>query len=219
MTARALVLVALLATGCSEEQGRFPIVVVTQTDDGKPLPGLPVTVGRAAAGKTDAEGKLRVRVPGKEGARIPITVATPQGYRAAAANGAVVLRRLADIEGAGGHELPVEHVVRFTPLTRAYAVLVRAGVPGLPVEIFGSKKALTNDKGVAMFLYEGAPGDEIAVKLVTDARPELRPQNPTQSFVLAPASEAYLVKEHFAVLSPKKAPKHHAPAPIVPKRL
>jgi hypothetical protein len=217
--ALAIVVAAVACSGCAEEESRFPVVVSTVTDDGKPLPGLAVTVGRAAAGKTDAEGRLRVRVRGKEGARVAIAVELPKGYRAAAPDGAVVLRRLTNIEGSGSRPLPVEHVVRFTPLTRAYAVMVRAGVPGLPVEIFGSQKALTNDKGVALFLYEGAPGDELAVKLVTDGRPELRPQNPTQSFLLAPRSEAYLFKEHFTVVPTKKEHKHHAPPPIVPKRL
>jgi len=101
--ARWLALVALVgAVGCAEEEGRFPVVVTTETDDGQPLADLPVTVGKTAAGRTDATGKLKMRVVGKEGARIAITVATPKGYRpASAANGGVILRRLGDIEGGG----------------------------------------------------------------------------------------------------------------------
>ena len=127
-----------------------------------------------------------------------------------------MLRRLGDIEGGGGHPLPIEHVVKFAPLQRQYAVLVRAGIAGLPVETFGTQQAVTNDKGVAMFLYEGTPGDELQVKLVTDARPDLMPRNPTQSFLLATRSEAYLVKEHFTAL--KKA-VHKKTGPRGPKRL
>jgi hypothetical protein len=95
-------------------------------------------------------------------------------------------------------------------------VLVRAGVPGIPVETFGTQKAVTNGKGVAMFLYEGTPGDELQVKLVTDGRPDLMPRNPTQSFLLATRSEAYLVKEHFTAI--KKA-VHHKAKPTGPRRL
>jgi len=209
--ARWLVLVALVgAVGCAEEEGRFPVVVTTETDDGQPLPDLPVTVGKTPAGRTDATGKLKMRVVGKEGARIAISVATPKGYRAASTANAVVLRRLGDIEGGGGRALPIEHVVKFAPLQRQYAVLVRAGIPGIPVETFGTKQAVTNDKGVAMFLYEGTPGDELQVKLVTDGRPDLLPRNPTQSFLLATRSEAYLVKERFSeikkVVRKKKGP-------------
>jgi hypothetical protein len=210
-----LVIVALLA-GCAEEEGRYPVVVTTQTDDGQPLADLPVTVGKTPAGKTDATGKLKMRVVGKEGARVVVSVATPKGYRAVSTSNAVVLRRLVDIEGGSGRPLPIEHTVKFAPLQRQYAVLVRTGVAGIPVETFGTQQAVTNDKGVASFLYEGTPGDELQVKLITDGHPDLRPQNPSQSFLLAPRSEAYLVKEHFTAV--KKAVKHK-PHNVGPKRL
>ncbi|HWE31356.1 MAG TPA: hypothetical protein VHB97_25300 [Polyangia bacterium] len=210
------VALALAAAGCANEESRFPVVVTTETDDGQPLPDLPVTVGKTPAGRTDANGKLKMRVVGKEGGRIAVTVATPKGYRAASTATAVVLRRLGDIEGGGGRPLPIEHVVKFAPLQRQYAVLVRAGIPGIPVETFGTKQAVTNDKGVAIFLYEGTPGDELQVKLVTDARPDLMPRNPTQSFLLATRSEAYLVKERFTAA--KKA-VHKKSKPSGPKRL
>ncbi len=202
--------------GCAEEEGRFPVVVSTETDDGQPLPDLPVTVGRTPAGRTDASGKLKMRVVGKEGARVTISVETPKGYRAASTSNAVVLRRLGGIDGTSGHPLPIEHVVKFAPLQRQYAVLVRTGIPGIPVETFGTQQAVTNGKGVAMFLYEGTPGDELQVKLVTDGRPDLLPRNPTQSFLLATRSEAYLVKEHFTAIK-KVVHKKHVPSG--PRRL
>jgi hypothetical protein len=219
VSARILIgLVAALAVaGCVEEDSRFPVVVSVTTDDGKPLAGLAVTVGNVAAGKTGSDGKLSLHVVGKEGARVPVAVATPAGYRPATPASAVVLRRLNDIDNGGRRQLPVEHALQFAPLQRRYAVLVRAGVAGLPVAVFGSQKAVTNDKGVALFLYEGTPGDELQVKLITDGRPELRPQNPMQSFVLAPRSEAYLVKEHFA--APVKKEHHHRPVHVGPTRL
>jgi hypothetical protein len=215
-TLAAALLLSALAAGCAEEEGKFPVVVTTETDDGQPLPDLPVTIGKTPAGKTDATGKLKMRVVGKEGARVAVTVATPKGYRPASTSSAVVLRRLGDIEGGGGRPLPIEHVVKFAPLQRQYAVLVRAGMAGIPVETFGTQQAVTNDKGVAMFLYEGTPGDELQVKLVTDGHPDLLPRNPTQSFLLATRSEAYLVKEHFSTI--KKA-VHKKTTHTGPKRL
>ena len=211
-----LVVALVLVGGCTEEEGRFPVIVSTETDDGQPLPDLPVTVGKTPAGRTDANGKLKMRVVGKEGARVTVSVETPKGYRAASTSDAVVLRRLGGIDGTSGHPLPIEHVVKFSPLQRQYAVLVRAGIPGIPVETFGTQQAVTNGKGVAMFLYEGTPGDELQVKLVTDGRPDLLPRNPTQSFLLATRSEAYLVKERFTAI--KKA-VHKKAKPTGPKRL
>jgi hypothetical protein len=216
----ALVAVALslgltLVISCNPEASRFPVVITTLTDDGKPLADLPITLGNIAAGKTDAQGHLKVRVGGKEGKRIAVTVGVPKGYRLVAPEAQLVLRHLNDLEN-GGRPLPVEHTIRLAPLQRQYAVLVRVGVGGLAVEAFGTRRAITNDQGVALFLYDGAPGDELQVKVDTSAHPELRPQNPTASFLLAQRSDAYVLKEHFTTL---KAPPVHKKRPLVPKRL
>lgn len=211
----ALAAALIGGAGCTDDNGKFPVIISTLTDDGQPLPDLPVTVGRRPAGHTDADGKLRIRIVGREGAKIAIRVATPKGYRAVGGSDGVVLRRLVDVEG-GGRPLPIEYAVKFAPLQRQYAVMVRAGVPGLTVEAFGTKQAVTNDKGVAIFLYDGTPGDELQVKLNTDARPDLRPQNPVESFVLAARSEAYLVKEHFVVAHKEH---RHKPTHVGPRRL
>jgi hypothetical protein len=209
----AAVAVIGLVAGCAEEEGRFPVVVNVISDDGAPLPGITVAVGKTPAGKTGPDGKLKMRVVGKEGSRVAISVATPKGYRVASTANAVILRRLADIDGTGGRTLPIEHVVKFAPLQRQYAVLIRTDQPNLTVETFGTRQAVTNARGVAMFLYDGTPGDELQVKLVTEGRTDLRPQNPTQSFLLAARSEAYLVKEHFTVAkkAAKKRPGHTGP--------
>jgi hypothetical protein len=212
-----LVVAAALMGGCNEEAGKFPVVISAVTDDGKPMPDLPVTIGRSPAGKTGADGKLQMRVVGKEGQKLAVGVQVPKGYRLATPDSTLVLRRLADIEAGGGRTLPIEHVVKLSPLEREYAVLVRVGVAGLPILTFGTQQAVTNDKGVAMFLYRGAPGDELQVKIDTSAKPELRPQNPQSNFLLVAKAEAYVVKEKFATF---KAPvKHHKPVHVGPKRL
>jgi hypothetical protein len=210
---RALLLLTLLA-GCAEDKTRFPVVISAVSDDGTPIPDLPITIGRIPAGVTDGEGKLRARVSGREGQKILVETTPPEGYKLASTSMMLVLRRMADIESGGGKLL--EFTVKLAPLQRKYAVLVRAGVAGLPVETFGTQQAVTNSKGVAMFLYTGAPGDELQVKISTASRPDLRPQNPQSSFLLAQKSEAYVVKEQFSAVKPpaKKKPKH-----VGPKRL
>jgi hypothetical protein len=216
MRAVALLLLAVAAAGCAEEPDKFPVVVTVVSDDDKPFVGVPVRFGQSLAGNTDVDGKLRVRVNGKEGQKVVVSIDVPKGYRMAKES-AFVLRHLVDLESGGKRPLPIEHTIRLSPLEREYAILVRAGVPGLSVETFGQQKAVTNDKGVAMFLYKGTPGDELQVKISTAGRPELRPQNPTASFLLAQKPEAYVVKEHFSVHKPP-APKRK-PKPTGPKRL
>jgi hypothetical protein len=211
---------ALALCACSESEGRFPVVVSTVSDDG-PIAGVTVTLGKAVAGKTGADGKLSVNVRGKEGTKVTVSTDVPKGYKLAPGGAtALVLRRLTEVEGSDGkaHLLPVEHLVKFVPLVRQYAVLVRVGVPGLDVETFGTRQAVTNSRGVAMFLYQGAPGDELQVKVDTSSHPELRPQNPTANFLLGPRSEAYVVKEKFGTFK-KAAPKAHKPTHVGPVRL
>ena len=210
-------LLLLLLAGCTESEGHFPVVISTTTDDGRPFPDVIITLGKAIAGKTGADGKLSVTVRGKEGNKVLVAAQVPRGYKLSSTANAIVLRRLTDVSDNKGRLLPVEHVVKFAPLVRQYAVLVRVGIPGLDVETFGTRQAVTNGKGVAMFLYQGAPGDELSVKVNTQTHPELRPQNPTASFLLGQRSEAYVVKEKFSTY---KAPvKHHKPVHVGPKRL
>ena len=212
----ALVAALLLSNACNPESSRFPVVITTLTDDGKPLAELAITLGNVGAGKTDADGHLKIRVGGKEGKRIPVTVAVPKGYRLITPEAPLVLRHLADLEG-GGRPLPVAYTIKLAPLQRQYAVMVRVGVGGLPVQAFGHPRATTNAEGVALFLYDGAPGDELQIKVDTSAHPELRPQNPSASFLLAQRSEAYVLKEHFTTVKPPPAP--HKKRPTGPKRL
>ncbi|HZS40539.1 MAG TPA: hypothetical protein VFF06_27090 [Polyangia bacterium] len=214
LTAFAL---AFALAGCDTGPAKFPVVITAMTDDGKPFPNLPVTLGRAAAGSTDADGHLRVHVTGSEGMKVAVSVAAPKGFKVVSLSDSLVLRRLTDIEGGSEKLLPVEHTVKLAPLERQYAVLVRAGVAGLPIETFGTRQAVTNSKGVAMFTYRGAPGDELQVKINTDGHPELRPQNPPTSFLLASRSEAYVFKVHFGVQ--KATVKKHKPVHIGPRRL
>jgi hypothetical protein len=218
---RALLVAAVLvgAAACAEEPDKFPVVVTVISDDDKPFAAVPVKFGPNLAGMTDADGKLRVRVNGREGQKVTVSIDVPKGYRtqANAKESAFVLRHLVDLDSGGKRPLPIEHTIRLSPLEREYAILIRAGVPGLSVETFGQQKAVTNEKGVAMFLYKGTPGDELQVKLSTAGRPDLRPQNPTASFLLAQKPEAYVVKEHFTVH--KAAPPKKRPKPVGPKRL
>jgi hypothetical protein len=209
----------MLLCGCSEEQNRFPVVITTLTDEGKPFPSVPVTVGKALAGQTDAQGHLQMRVVGKEGAKFPVTVTVPQGFKLEAPAGPLVLRRLTDIEGGGGRILPIEYTLKLAPTQRQYAVLVRVGVAGLPVSTFGTQQGPTNSKGVAMFLYQGAPGDELQVRVSTADHPDLKPQNPMASFVLGQKNEAYVMRQNFTTSKPPAAKKKVKPVHAGPKRL
>ncbi len=217
----ALALVVLIgAAGCEVTNPSFPVIIRTVTDDGKPMANVPVTISKTP-GTTDAEGKWAVRLSGQEGSEIPITVEPPKGYRIvttrAVPQKGVVLRKVVGIDGK---LVPVEHTIKLAPLERTYAVLVKTGFAGLPVETFGNKQVMTGDKGTASFLYHGTPGDELQVRISTADHPELRPTNPTQTFKLGEQPEAYVFQTKFAMPKPVSAPKvHKKPVKLGPKRL
>jgi hypothetical protein len=214
---QALLAVALaIGGGCSEER-RYTLVVQVTTDDGKPLAGVPVKLGDGTRGTTDDLGQLRRRVAGEEGSRFAVSVEAPAGYAVAggARSGGVVLRHLVDADN-GAKSLPVEYRVKLAPTTRTYAVLVRAGVPNLPVLAFGAEKATTNRSGVAMFLYQGTPGEQLTVKIDTSSAPRLQPQNPTTTFQLGNKMQAFVIKERFTAAPERRGPRVRR---VGPKRL
>jgi hypothetical protein len=199
---RLLTLAIALQLAACQKPKAFPVVVSALTDDGQPLRGVPITIGQSFVGMTDDTGQLRTRLEGQEGAHVAVEAEVPSGYKRVPSNQALVLRRMTRSEGGMKHMLPVEFTLRFAPLKRRYLVLVHSDVASVPVEAFGIERAVTNSRGMAMFVYEGTPGNELKVRLGTGERPELRPQNPQFSFVLGRKSEAYVVRQVFAVQKP-----------------
>ena len=51
-------------------------------------------------------------------------------------------------------------------------------------------------RGVAMFVHEGVPGDELRVGLNTSGS-NLRPANPNTTFLLSPKPDIYVFKSYF----------------------
>ena len=208
------------AAACEATNPSFPVIVRTLADDGKPMAAVQIKIANTI-GATDAEGKWAVRLSGLEGSEVPISAEPPRGYRIvsihAAAQKGVVLRK---VVGVDGKLVPVEHTIKMAPLERTYAVLVKTGFAGLPVETFGHKQVLTGESGTASFLYHGTPGDELQVRISTADHPLLRPTNPTQTFVLGQQSDAYVVQTKFAMPKPVAAPKvNRKPIKLGPKRL
>jgi hypothetical protein len=218
-----LVAALALAGGCAAPPPRpFAVEVRALTDEDEPLRGIPVAVNGSVAGTTDGAGRLRLSRSEVEGTRLAVQLETPRGYRPAIDPPPLVLRRMSRVIDGVARELPVEHLMRFAPLQREYAVLVDVGTAGLPVEAFGARRAVTNARGVASFLYKGSPGDELAVQVSSDGHDELKPKVVSANFVLASRSEAYLVEGRFEPKPPPPPPRRvpqKRVRPVVPRRL
>lgn len=202
---------ALMHAGCVTAPPKpFTVEVRALTDEDQPLDGVLVALDGKTVGTTDENGRLRLLRHEQEGTSLSVAVAVPRGYRLVDEMAPLVLRRLSRVSDGVAHELPIESVVRLSPLQRQYAVLVDVGVPDLAVEAFGARRAVTNSHGVASFLYTGSPGDELAVQVTSDGHDELNPKVVNASFVLGSHSEAYLVQGSFEPRPPAPPPARHA---------
>jgi len=206
---RAMLL--LLLMGCrAEPPERFWVSVSAITDEGDALGGLAVKVDGISAARTDANGSALLEVPGPRGRRVRVSVETPQGHRALSDGRLLVLERL---KRTGGGDEPLQLQARFAPRTRKAVVIVDVGRPGLPVQIFGQERALTDANGIAMVLTSGAPEDHVEVR-VSNGGTRLSPPQITKTFTFPDRPEAFVLAGTFAD-PPKPRPK---PLPR-PKRL
>ncbi len=207
-----------LAGGCAKPQPMFNVVINAIDDTGKALSDVPLEID-GKAHKSDLEGRVRLTVRGDEGTKLSIRVTPPKGWKLTSPFDGVVLRYMIDLAGHRDRTLPIESTVHLEPIVRRYAVLVDAGVAGLPVETFGQQRAMTNSRGVAVFLYDGVPGDELRVSLNTTGS-SFKPQNPSTTFMLSPRPDVYVFKEHFDTPPPPKAaPSKHRPKLIKIQKL
>lgn len=208
---RPLVLALVLAAiGCARPKPLFNVVINVIDDTGKSLSGVPMEIdGRPH--KSDLDGRVRLTVNGDEGTKLAVKVTPQKGWKMTSPFDGVVLRYMIDLAGHRDRTLPIESTVHLEPIVRKYAVLVDAGVAGLPVETFGQQRAMTNSRGIAVFLYDGVPGDELRVSLNTTGS-TFKPQNPSTTFMLSPHPDVYVFKEHFDTPPAPKpvAAKHHS---------
>jgi len=170
--ALAAMLLALGLAGCAQPQPMFNVVLTFVDDVGKPMANVPLQISGKAR-QSDPDGRVRLTVRGDEGTKLAANVSPPKGWKLTTPFDGVVLRYMIDLAGHRDRTLPIESTVKLEPIVRHYAVLVDAGVAGLPVEVFGQPRTVTNNRGVAAFLYDGVPGDELRVSLNTDGSPLL----------------------------------------------
>ena len=137
---------ALAVAGCVPPQPMFNVVLSFVDDIGKPMPGVPLEIAGKAR-QSDPDGRVRLTVRGDEGTKLSAKVMAPKGWKLSAPFDGVVLRYMIDLAGHRDRTLPIESTVKLEPVVRRYAVLVDAGVAGLPVEVFGQQRTITNSRG------------------------------------------------------------------------
>ena len=204
----ALALVVCALAGCAaDEVERFDVRVTVASDEGQLLEAVPVRVDDVPVGQTDANGQLLVALPGPEGRRVTVAVQAPPGFRGGLATRSLVLDRL--LRRADGTRAPLEVATEFAPLQRSYVLLVDVGQPGLPVQIFGEDKAITNSEGAAVLTVAGVPGDDLQVRVTRGGRADLRPDFVAHSFTLPDHAGVCVVDGRFTQLRRPPPRAHH----------
>jgi hypothetical protein len=199
-----LVALACAAAACSEvgdasPTQAFDLIVEVLADSGEAVAGAQVRYEGRTVGKSDARGRVGLRVYGFEGQQVALAWGCPQGYLRPAGPLNVTLRRL-----SSPRRLP-SFRVRCVPAVRQVVVAVRAiGGAYLPLRYLGQQLARTDRSGAAHALLRAAAGERIELQLDTGAEPELRPQSPSVVFEVPNQDFVFLFTQTFDRPAPSR---------------
>jgi hypothetical protein len=203
---------AAFALGCAldPQPEPFPLALRIVSDPGEGLAGAAVAYGQEAPQLSDEQGRVKVRVHGRQGDTASFVVRCPDGYRSPSGAVGIALRRFAD------PSVVPEHEVACPPLSHTLVVAVRApGGAELPVLADGMELTRTDAQGVAHVSWDLPVGTSLELTLDTSARPELLPQSPRQRFSDLSGDEVALFERHFE-RRPFKPPGRRLPIQIYP---
>jgi hypothetical protein len=148
-------------------------------------------------GKTDAAGRVGLKLTGKEGGTVSLKVKCPATFKSPEKPIVVGLRLMS--AGSPAPKFEAECV----PLVRTVVVGLRAE-NGANLNIIRLNQVVgrTDELGVAHLSMQVSPGEQVALTLNTGSNSFLRPQNPTLSFVAADRDEMLLLEQKFTLLKP-----------------
>ena len=191
----------------------FAVVLAVHAEREAPVSGARVLAGKKLLGTTDAGGLSRLRLEGRDGQTVPLTIECPPGFSSPEATVAVALRELA----AGSR--PPRFEAYCTATTHSVLVGIRAEHgANLPILQLERRVGATDAAGMAHVLLSNVTPDQpIALTLDTSQQPSLRPQNPVLTFLPAARDELVLLEQQFSRLEPKRKAK--TPRPLGPQRL
>ncbi len=172
------------------------------SDPDKPLAGAGVWQRGRLLATSDPHGIASFALDGRDGDSFDLSVVCPTGYESPVRPVAVAMRRLASTD-----KIP-EYDVACPPTTRAVVVAVN-GSKGrrLPILQLGQEIARTDGSGVATLLLRSGAQEQIDLTLDTSdpESADLRPQNPTATFLVRDRDEVFVFDPHFTVAKKRNA--------------
>jgi hypothetical protein len=196
MRARAAVgwMALLGCNGDGERGSTFEMLVMVESDPGRPLAGAVISVSGKAEGTTAQDGRARLAFRGQEGEARELWIRCPDGFQSPPRPLVASLRRLSDPA-----KLP-QYDAACPPLERLVVVAVRAeNGPNLPVLYLGNEVGRTDAAGAAHVMLKMKPGTSFELVLSTAERGNeaLRPQNPRLPFTVRAQDDLFVFEQHF----------------------
>jgi hypothetical protein len=179
------------------EDDAFPVMVMVRGDARQPLSKAKILSGTRMLGSTDDSGSALLKLKGTEGDSVSLSVKCPDGFASPEKPVVVGLRRLA--AGSPAPKFETECV----PLLRTIVAGLRTeNGPNLPIMRLNQVVGHTDAQGVAHIVLEVSPKQPITLTIDTSGNPNLRPHNPTLTFVPGERDEMVLLEQKFTVVRP-----------------
>jgi hypothetical protein len=205
--------------GCPKEEAPaalavdapFQLAISIFSDPGRPVAGAQVLLRTKPVGTSDASGLVKVEVVGNEGDSVGLGILCPDGFRSPERQVVASLRQLAP------GSPPPRFEARCTPLLRTTVVGIRSdNGANLPVLYLGKEVARTDVSGTAHFVLQLKPGEPVVLTLSTAEKEaeQLRPQNPSLTFVGKDQDDIVLLEQKFVVERKKVVVRPAAPKPM-----
>jgi hypothetical protein len=172
--------------------------VMAQDPSGAAIAGLKVSQDGAELGATGADGSFSFVVQGRAGDLVHVATRCPEGTERW--GDAETQVRIFPFVRASA---PLALSARCRPVRRQVTVSVRAPkAPGSPVRHLGHEVGHLDDTGLAVLSFEVAAHQRMELSLDTSRRPDLRPRNPTATFLVTDRDESFVMDQDFTVDKP-----------------
>ena len=195
----------------------FEIIVRVESDPGTPVVDAVIMKGGKEGPHTGPDGKVDLKIGGKEGETVDLMVRCPAEYVTVSKPLTVLLRRIS------GGKLP-EYPWICAPTMRNLVVAVRAdNGPNLPITSYGKVIGRTDASGAFTWAFKAKPGDGVELILDTSepGNERIHPKMPSGTFTVKAYDDVVTFDQRFKWDPP---PVHYVapklkPQPILPKRL
>jgi hypothetical protein len=202
MNKRGMTALALLASVASCKQQpevkRYRVTFEVRVDRA-PAVGARLVINGRPVKNTDEQGNAQLLLPGEDGTTYQVNVLCPPGTTRPDTPVNVTLRTL-ELADQAAAQRGIVQTVQCTPIERTLGVVVRTdGQSNVPIFWQNREIGRTDQGGVAHLTFRVRPQTPVQLELRTTELPQLRPENPRQSFMIAENDDVQVWDQTFQV--------------------